>query len=249
MPPLAEQDDPASPPQSPAVTFQADSDSKAVSVVTSSIRGCLKGTRERYSSHNTLSTTSATDSESSERSGSGSGSGSGGESRQEDGGGVGGGSVRWSIVEIRDYERVKGDHETLLGCPLSIGWKYWLRDSHPTLDEYEENRGPRRYGLDLFKAYHDRTLLIKNFKPSAKEKAMMMTKKAGGLFSKKSKGPKSGGGAAAGAQQFGGDMEGDENEAKRRELGGRQTSFSLPKKPADGKKVRRSSLSLLRMKN
>lgn len=51
--------------------------------------------------------------------------------------------VKFASVEIRDYNRIVGDHpDVKVGPPMSIGWEYSARESMP-LNEYEETR-PRR---------------------------------------------------------------------------------------------------------
>mmetsp|Transcript_27703 Transcript_27703/g.51554 ORF Transcript_27703/g.51554 Transcript_27703/m.51554 type:complete len:176 (-) Transcript_27703:199-726(-) len=60
-------------------------------------------------------------------------------------------TVRFSVVEIREFDRVIGDHpDTREGLSLSIGWDYSERDA-VSLDEYEGDREyqPRRSKNDL----------------------------------------------------------------------------------------------------
>lgn len=51
--------------------------------------------------------------------------------------------VRFSNVETREYERIVGDHDDLLGPPLAIGWSYNVHDA-VDLDKYEEDRANTR---------------------------------------------------------------------------------------------------------
>jgi hypothetical protein len=49
-------------------------------------------------------------------------------------------SVSFGSIEIRDYERIAGDHpETSLGVPLSIGWAFKQRRAVP-LERYEQDK-------------------------------------------------------------------------------------------------------------
>jgi len=48
-------------------------------------------------------------------------------------------TVRFSNVETREYERVVGDQDDLLGPPLAIGWSYNVHDA-VDVDAYEEDR-------------------------------------------------------------------------------------------------------------
>jgi hypothetical protein len=55
--------------------------------------------------------------------------------------------VGFSSIEIREYERVVGDHpDTRVGPPMAIGWAFYEHES-VSLDEYESSRqkkGTRR---------------------------------------------------------------------------------------------------------
>ena len=48
-------------------------------------------------------------------------------------------TVRFSSVQTREYERIVGDHDDLLGPPLAIGWSYNVHDT-VDVDAYEEGR-------------------------------------------------------------------------------------------------------------
>eukprot|EP00568_Trieres_chinensis_P003208 CAMPEP_0183296572 /NCGR_PEP_ID=MMETSP0160_2-20130417/4064_1 /TAXON_ID=2839 ORGANISM="Odontella Sinensis, Strain Grunow 1884" /NCGR_SAMPLE_ID=MMETSP0160_2 /ASSEMBLY_ACC=CAM_ASM_000250 /LENGTH=185 /DNA_ID=CAMNT_0025458195 /DNA_START=183 /DNA_END=740 /DNA_ORIENTATION=+ len=48
-------------------------------------------------------------------------------------------TVRFSLIEVRAYDRVVGDQTDLIGPPLSIGWHYEELDPMP-VQQYEENR-------------------------------------------------------------------------------------------------------------
>jgi hypothetical protein len=51
--------------------------------------------------------------------------------------------VGFGDVEVREYERVVGDHpDVRLGVPISIGWGYYQRENVP-LEKYESERKPK----------------------------------------------------------------------------------------------------------
>ena len=52
-------------------------------------------------------------------------------------------TVRFSNVQTREYERIVGDHDDLLGPPLAIGWSYNVHDA-VDVDAYEEDRMENR---------------------------------------------------------------------------------------------------------
>eukprot|EP00563_Minutocellus_polymorphus_P015577 CAMPEP_0181056744 /NCGR_PEP_ID=MMETSP1070-20121207/19880_1 /TAXON_ID=265543 /ORGANISM="Minutocellus polymorphus, Strain NH13" /LENGTH=234 /DNA_ID=CAMNT_0023136111 /DNA_START=48 /DNA_END=752 /DNA_ORIENTATION=- len=52
-------------------------------------------------------------------------------------------AVRFSSVQTREYERVVGDHDDLLGPPLALGWAYNAHDA-VDLDAYEKSRVDNR---------------------------------------------------------------------------------------------------------
>jgi hypothetical protein len=48
--------------------------------------------------------------------------------------------VQFSVVQVREYERIIGDHpDVSVGPPLSLGWKYEEIKPKP-LDDYEQSR-------------------------------------------------------------------------------------------------------------
>jgi len=54
--------------------------------------------------------------------------------------------IRFGRVEIREYERIVGDHPDVeAGTPLAIGWNYEeATKPHPSVDRYEQTREPNR---------------------------------------------------------------------------------------------------------
>ena len=70
--------------------------------------------------------------------------------------------VRFSNVETREYERIVGDHDDLLGPPLAIGWAYNVHDAID-LDKYEEARAnSRRAEYELVLTPNGRRHLLMN---------------------------------------------------------------------------------------
>ena len=48
--------------------------------------------------------------------------------------------VQFSVVQVREYERIIGDHpDVSVGPPLSLGWQYEETKPKP-LDDYEQSR-------------------------------------------------------------------------------------------------------------
>ena len=71
-------------------------------------------------------------------------------------------NVRFSSVQTREYERVVGDHDDLLGPPLAIGWGYNAHDA-VDLDKYEESRlGNRKPEYELILTPNGRRHLLMN---------------------------------------------------------------------------------------
>lgn len=59
-------------------------------------------------------------------------------------------SVKFDKIEIRTYERALGDNPSCSGGPpLSIGWRYDPVPDVLPVEEYEENRPPRREGSEF----------------------------------------------------------------------------------------------------
>ena len=70
--------------------------------------------------------------------------------------------VRFSNVETREYERIVGDHDDLLGPPLAIGWSYNVHEA-VDLDKYEEGRSStRRAEYELILTPNGRRHLLMN---------------------------------------------------------------------------------------
>jgi hypothetical protein len=58
-------------------------------------------------------------------------------------------SVRFGSIEIREYERIVGDHpDVKFGPPMGIGWQYYQNEQIP-IDEYERRRGPKKFMLRM----------------------------------------------------------------------------------------------------
>jgi hypothetical protein len=57
--------------------------------------------------------------------------------------------VGFGSIEIREYERIVGDHpDVKVGPPIGIGWQYYQKDAE-SIDTYENNRPPKRYVLRM----------------------------------------------------------------------------------------------------
>jgi hypothetical protein len=51
--------------------------------------------------------------------------------------------VSFGSIQVREYERVVGDHpETRIGVPISIGWGYNAKEA-VTIETYEANKTPK----------------------------------------------------------------------------------------------------------
>ena len=71
-------------------------------------------------------------------------------------------SVSFSQVNIREYERVRGPkNSSTLGPPLSIGWRYAEQLISLNVDEYENNKGPRRCSAEFLVPKHVRERILK----------------------------------------------------------------------------------------
>ncbi len=58
-------------------------------------------------------------------------------------------SVSFGRVEIREFNRIVGDHpDTRVGPPLSLGWEFDQQSPMP-LDEYESQRSPKKQNLRM----------------------------------------------------------------------------------------------------
>lgn len=58
-------------------------------------------------------------------------------------------SVSFGLVEIREFNRIVGDHpDTRVGPPLSLGWEFNQASPMP-LDEYEAQRPPMKKNLRM----------------------------------------------------------------------------------------------------
>eukprot|EP00984_Skeletonema_dohrnii_P034517 scaffold33582_cov119-Skeletonema_dohrnii-CCMP3373.AAC.2 len=77
------------------------------------------------------------------------------------------GSVTFSHIDVRVYERVPGDNPCVrAGVPLSIGWAHVQHDPIP-LDEYETGKGPPRDKIEMMvPASVRRTMLRDEFAAS-----------------------------------------------------------------------------------
>ena len=57
--------------------------------------------------------------------------------------------VRFDVVQIREYERIVGDHpDTRVGVPISLGWKFYEQPSQD-ITKYEADRPPKKQNLRM----------------------------------------------------------------------------------------------------
>ena len=77
-------------------------------------------------------------------------------------------SVRFSNVQTREYERIVGDQDDILGPPLAIGWAY-NENSTVNIEDYEENKNHRPEWEIVLTANGRRHLLMNEFGYSAEE--------------------------------------------------------------------------------
>jgi hypothetical protein len=77
-------------------------------------------------------------------------------------------SVRFSAVQVREYNRIVGDHpDVRVGPPISIGWDYVEHEAQP-VDRYEADRPPRSM-LRRLSSITRKNLLINVFGVSEQE--------------------------------------------------------------------------------
>jgi hypothetical protein len=71
-------------------------------------------------------------------------------------------TVRFSTITVRDYPRSIGDNPaSSCGPSISMGWEHESELSVP-IDEYEENRGPRRRGREMIIPVQLREEILRN---------------------------------------------------------------------------------------
>jgi hypothetical protein len=57
--------------------------------------------------------------------------------------------VQFGFIEIREYERIVGDHpDVKVGPPMGIGWQYYQNDKQ-SIETYESTRVPKKYVLRM----------------------------------------------------------------------------------------------------
>lgn len=57
--------------------------------------------------------------------------------------------VRFDVVQIREYERIVGDHpDTRVGVPISLGWKFY-EQTPQDITKYEADRPPKKQNLRM----------------------------------------------------------------------------------------------------
>lgn len=76
-------------------------------------------------------------------------------------------SVSFKTIEVREYERILGDHpDTTFGPPIAIGWAFVEHDAID-LDEYESQRN--KSGIKVLLAHTRRRILHDVYEYSEKE--------------------------------------------------------------------------------
>lgn len=92
--------------------------------------------------------------------------------------------VSFTTIEVREYERVVGDHpDTKVGPPMSIGWAFNQKEAI-NLDRYEANRvkkGTRRMSSIT------RKNILRNVFEIPEEEIRMAEKEVQRIYSKRSK--------------------------------------------------------------
>lgn len=68
-------------------------------------------------------------------------------------------TVRFGSVQVREYDRIVGDHpDTKYGPPIGIGWDYEIQ-SELSLDDYENTRKATRQGVRRLTSMTRRNIL------------------------------------------------------------------------------------------
>ena len=94
--------------------------------------------------------------------------------------------VSFSTVEIREYERVVGDHpETKVGPPIAIGWAF-AEPEVSMLDDYEADRTATRKGTRRLSSI-TRKNILKNVFEIPEEEIRMAEKEVQKIVLKRSK--------------------------------------------------------------
>lgn len=94
--------------------------------------------------------------------------------------------VSFSTIEVREYERIVGDHpETKVGPPMAIGWAY-AEPEVSMLDDYEADRRAARKG-NLRMSSITRKNILKNVFEIPEEEIRMAEKEVQKIFSKRVK--------------------------------------------------------------
>ena len=65
-------------------------------------------------------------------------------------------SIRWSTIDIHVHEKVLGDNVPSSGPPVGIGW-HAVEHVQISIDEYEQQRPPRRIRMEMLTPSRSRT--------------------------------------------------------------------------------------------
>jgi hypothetical protein len=77
--------------------------------------------------------------------------------------------VSFSYIEVREYERIVGDHpETKVGPPIAIGWGY-VEKEVSCLDDFEDDRAKTRKGIRKLTSITRKNILKNEFQVSEEE--------------------------------------------------------------------------------